>query len=362
MSVYGQTDYKLTEKLGATLGLRYTYDDKINPHFFAGAFDKTGINPATYYDKAFILAHAVDTPCLFGQGLSPPFQGNCSDDITNRKPLRTGHFGGKAGLQYHLTDDVMLYGSYSRGFKSGKFDLEFLHTNDTPFPQRSLKPETLDAFELGLKSALFEDSLVLNGALFYNIWRNQQVFNVGVSGPEFNNLPESHIYGAELEVHWVPAAHWKVDGGVGLLHTEITNVTGIDFDIPAGNPGHGDFKKGYQLPLSPRLSLNGAVDRVFKFGSGDFSFGPDFRYQTSSKVKFSPQHPIDEYPSRFLLDAHATYVFGHSRQYELQVAGDNLTAQKFCSEIQDLRGVSGSYYCVPNDGQAEFSVRLRANF
>ena len=53
-----------------------------------------------------------------------------------------------------MNDDVMLYGSYSRGFKSGKFDLEFLHTNDTPFPQRPLEPEILDVFELGLKSTL----------------------------------------------------------------------------------------------------------------------------------------------------------------------------------------------------------------
>jgi len=362
MSAYGQTDFKLTEKLRSTVGLRYTYDDKINPHFFAGAFDKTGINPATYYDRAFLLAHAVHTSCLFAQGLSAPFQGNCSDDITNRKPLRNGEFGGKAALQYHFNDDVMLYGGYSRGFKSGKFDLEFLHTNDTPFPQRSLKPETLDAFELGLKSALLDHSLVLNGALFFNIWKNQQVFNVGVSGPEFNNLPKSQIYGAELEAHWVPAAHWKVDGSIGLLHTQIMDVTGIDFDIPIGTPGHGDFKKGYQLPLSPQLSLNGSLLRTFVLRSGDLTLGPNFRYQSSSKVKFSPQQPIDEYPSRFLLDAQATYAFGANRQYELQATGDNLTAQKYCSEIQDLRGVSGSYYCVPNDGQAQFSLAVRANF
>ena len=92
----------------------------------------------------------------------------------------------------------MLYGSYSRGFKSGKFDVEFLHTDDTPFPQRPLDPEILNVFEVGLKSTL-NDSLVLNAAVFYNLWKDQQVFNVGVSGPEFFNLPESEIYGAEIE-------------------------------------------------------------------------------------------------------------------------------------------------------------------
>lgn len=356
-SIYGQADYKATEKLSMTLGLRYTFDDKTNPHFLAGAFSKLGIPSSTYYDKAFLLAHMVDTPCPFGAGLGAPFQGNCSDDITNRAPIRKGEVGGKIGLQYHFTPDVMLYGSYSRGFKSGKFDLEFLHTNDTPFPQRSLKPETLDAFELGLKSELFNRSLVFNAAFFYNIWKNQQVFNVGVNGPEFNNLPESQIYGAEFELTWVPAKGWLINGGAGLLHTELTDVTGLDFDLH-----QGDFQKGHALPLSPKVSLNGSIARTFEIGSNRLTLGTDMRYQSSSKAKFSPQHPIDEYRSRFEMNAHVSYAFGEDDRFELSAYANNITAAKYCTELQDLRGVSGSYYCVPNDGQTEWGVRGKISF
>jgi len=78
-------------------------------------------------------------------------------------------------------------------------------------------------------------------------------------------------------------------------------------------------------------------------------------------VKFSPQQPIDEYPSRFLLDAQAAYAFGAHRQYELQAAGDNLTAQKYAARSRPAR-VSGSYYWRPNDGQAQFSLRVRQTF
>lgn len=356
-SVYGQADYRFDEKWSATIGLRYTYDDKTNPHFLAGAFDKTGIPSSTYYDKAFVLAHMVNSPCPFAAGLGAPFHSNCSDDITNRAPIRKGELGGKVGIQYHFTHDIMAYGSYSRGFKSGKFDLEFLHTNDTPFPQRSLKPETLDAFELGLKSSLFDRSLVFNAAFFYNIWKNQQVFNVGVNGPEFNNLPESRIYGAEFEVTWVPAEHWLVNGGVGLLHTELTDVTGMDFALH-----QGDYQKGHELPLSPKLGLNGSVARTFDIGASRLTVGTDFRYQSTSKAKFSPQQPIDQYKARFELNAHAAYAFGATRQYELSVYANNLTGEKYCSELQDLRGVSGSYYCVPNDGQIEWGLQGKVNF
>lgn len=357
LSGYGQADYKFNDKLSMTVGLRYTHDDKTNPHFLAGAFSKLGIPSSTYYDKAFLLAHRVASPCLFAQGLSAPFQSNCSDDITNRAPLKKGELGGKIGLQYHFTPDIMAYGSYSRGFKSGKFDLEFLHTNDTPFPQRSLKPETLDAYELGFKSTLADRSVVFNAAFFYNIWKNQQVFNVGVNGPEFNNLPESRIYGAEFELTWVPASHWLVNGGLGLLHTELTDVTGLDFALH-----QGDYQKGHELPLAPKMSLNASISRTIDIGDNQLSLGADFRHQSTSKSKFSPQQPIDEYRARSELNAHAAYAFGDSRQYELSVYGNNLTGAKYCTELQDLRGVSGSYYCVPNNGRPEWGVQGKMNF
>jgi len=251
----------------------------------------------------------------------------------------------------------MAYVSYSRGFKSGKFDLEFLHTNDTPFPQRSLEPETLDAFEFGLKSELFDRSLVFNAALFYNIWKNQQVFNVGVNGPEFDNLPESQIYGAEFEVTWIPAEGWQVNGSLGLLHTELTDVTGLDIEL-----GQGDYQKGHPLPLSPEVSATGSIQKSFYIGSSRLSFGTDLRYQSASKAKFSTQHPLDEYRSRFIMNAHVSLAFGNDEQFELSAFVNNLTAEKYCNELQDLRGVSGSYYCVPNDGQALWGVRGRASF
>ena len=277
----------------------------------------------------------------------------CADNNTSRQNLKANQVGGKLGLDYHLADDVMLYGSYSRGFKSGKFDLEFLHTDDTPFPQRPLEPETLDAFELGFKSTLRERSLMLNAAAFYNIWKNQQVFNVGVNGPEFFNLPESQIYGAEFESQWIPARNWLATGSVGLLHTRITDATGINFDLH-----QGDFQPGHELPLSPKVTANAALERRIDLANAHaLTMRVDARYQSTSKVKYSPQVPIDEYDSRFELNARLTYAFGRQRQHELSVFGNNLTADKYCLEIQDLRGVAGSFYCVPNDGEAQWGVQ-----
>ncbi|HKE96321.1 MAG TPA: TonB-dependent receptor, partial [Povalibacter sp.] len=356
-SAYGQFDYEITSATTFTLGLRYTHDNKSNPSYFAGGLDKTGIDPATFYDRAFVENLAVGAPtCIPKSDPSYiPFR-RCVNVNTSREDLNTDQVGGKIGLEYHFSDDVMLYGNYSRGFKSGKFDMEFLHTDDTPFPQRPLDPEILNVFELGLKSTV-NDALLFNAALFYNIWKDQQVFNVGVNGPEFFNLPESQIYGAEMEMEWVPTADWMITAAVGLLHTEITDATGIDFD-----KHQGDFQKGHELPLSPELTANGSIEKRFPIGAHSLTLQADARYQSASKVKFSPQIPIDEYDSRFEVDGRATYTYGADEQHELSLFGKNLTGEKYCVEIQDLRGVSGSFYCVPNDGESQFGLQAKFRF
>lgn len=357
-SAYGQLDIGFTERLSATLGARFTHDDKSNPYYYAGAFAKgTGWDPSVFLGESELRSRAAGLPACVPK-TSPtyiPFM-RCANINTSRENLTDDELGGKLGLQYQLAEDVMLYGSYSRGFKSGKFDMEFLHTDDTPFPQRPLEPETLDAFELGIKSTLLDRTLMLNAAVFFNFWKDQQVFNVGVNGPEFFNLPESEIHGAEFEASWVPAEAWLVTASIGLLDSKLTDVTGIDFDL-----GQGDFQKGHELPLAPNFTANAGLSRNFNIGANRLTLSVDGRYQSSSKVKYSPQVPIDEYDSRFELNARASYDFGADQQYQLSLYGDNLTNEKYCTEIQDLRGVSGSFYCVPNEGQLRWGLQMRVS-
>ena len=356
-SAYGQIDYGFTDKLNLTVGLRYTRDDKSDSSVYAGAFVKpTPWDPSIFIGERQILALSQGLPSCLPRG-NPPFFVHCADTETTRPDLENGEIGGKVGLQYHVNGDVMFYGSYSRGFKSGKFDLEFLHTNDTPFPQRPLDPETLDAFELGFKSTLLDRTLLVNAALFFNIWKDQQVFNVGVNGPEFFNLPESKIRGAEIETNWVPAEYWLVSANLGFLDTELTDVTGIDFDLH-----QGDFQKGHELPLSPDFTGNLALARTFELGGSRLNLRADYRYQSSSKVKFSPQVPIDEYTARSEINARAGLTFGADGKYEISLSGQNLTGEKYCVEIQDLRGVSGSFYCVPNEGEARWAIQGSVQF
>ena len=354
-SVYGQADYSITDRWTVTAGLRYTHDQKEDNSFLGGAFDITGRPQTTFYDKALLQQLSAGLSGCPGAPLF--FSNNCADLDTTRPDIKADQLGGKIGLDYHFTDNIMIYASYSRGFKSGKFDVEFLHTVDTPFPQRSLKVEILDVYEVGFKSELLQDRMQFNAAFFHNTWTDQQVFNVGSNGPEFINLPESRIIGMEADLKWVPADTWLVSASLGWLDTKITDATGVDYDL-----GQGEFQKGHELPLAPSITANGTVIKDFLINNNPLTLQLNARYQSSSKVKYKPSYPIDEYPSRFELNARAGYAFGDRQQYQVSAFLDNITAAKYCVEKQDLHALVGAYYCVPNDGEMQFGLQGKVSF
>lgn len=356
-SVYGQTDYDFNDQFTLTIGLRYTDDNISNPSYYAGAFDITGMPQSTYYDEALVRQLAAPLPaCQPISPTNPPFQ-HCANNNTSRPDIEDQEIGGKIGLSYHMSDNTMWYGNYSRGFKSGKFDVEFLHTDTTPFPQRSLEEEILDAFEIGFKSTLLDGRMLFNGAAFYYTWDNLQVFNVGSNGPEFFNLPEAEITGLEFETKWVPVDDWLISASVGFLDSEITDATGIDFDL-----GQGDFQKGHELVLTPEFSANIAIIKDFHIDANTLTVQVDGRYQGESKAKYRPSQPIDEYESRFELNARGTYVFGNDQRYQVDLILQNITEEKYCTEKQDLHVLVGAYYCVPNYGEMQWALQGQVSF
>jgi outer membrane receptor for Fe3+-dicitrate len=88
----------------------------------------------------------------------------------------------------------------------------------------------------------------------------------------------------------------------------------------------------------------------------------DGRYQSESKAKYKPSPPIDEYESRFILNARGSYSFGDNQRYELHLNLENITEEEYCFEKQDLHALVGAYYCVPNLGEMQWALQGRINF
>lgn len=237
-AVFGQADYKLTDRLTGTVGLRWSADDK-----------------------------------------SMDYQSQAEDGLivilTSRQSKTFSALSGRLGLRYELSDDANVYATYNRGYKSGGFFGGLATTAEEMQPYDN---ETLDAYELGVKSEFFDRRVRLNVSGFYYDYKNQQVFaqttRNGLTVLVLDNAANSKVYGGEAEITARPIQPLTLTAGVSLLHAKYGDylTEGKDFT-------------GNWLPQSPKVTFNAAATWVAPLENGaSIVANVDANY--SSKVYF----------------------------------------------------------------------------
>ena len=242
LGVFAQGTYRFSDRLKAVVGLRPDHESR----------DLIGLET------------------IFGGGVVPP--GPTSQSIANSS------VSGKAELDLSLTPTSLVYGSISRGVKSGGFTAHNLTSADPPF-----KPETLLAYELGVKADLATHVRV-NASVFYYDYRDQQVLSkfltpTGYIG-SFLNAPKSRIEGGELELDWVPGNGFELSQYLGYKDGKFT--------APVFNSSNADFD-GKDIDF-PKLSYGGQVSYAVPVG----------RYRLKGEANYSYH---DKYDQLFLLEA-----------------------------------------------------------
>lgn len=189
ISVFGEGNYHLNEKWTFTLGGRFTWERK---EFF-----------------------------------QEPFGPGAAGARITSDPVNWTNFGPKAGFQYQVNDDVMVYFNYSRGFKSGGFNGR---CGQPVTCSRPFNPEIVDGFEVGSKSEFFDNTLRLNLALFWNEYDNLQRTVIvplpGAANPQetvTDNAASATVRGVELEVTAVPTDGLTVGVGAGYLDASYSD-------------------------------------------------------------------------------------------------------------------------------------------
>ncbi len=188
-SAFGSLTWNATEQLKLTAGLRGSIVTK--------DFDWTlffGTAAATYGGIVPLPANLVPLANALRLGTT----GSVSLHRNDHAVLPS------AAIQYQIEPDVMAYASYSRGHKAGGFSAAELSANPVNYP---FDPEKVDAYEIGLKSRLFDRAVTLNLAAFRNDFSDLQVTIQGTSatGALINfvrNAAASRAQGVELESSW----------------------------------------------------------------------------------------------------------------------------------------------------------------
>lgn len=298
---FAHVEWKFADKFRLTLGARYTEEDR---EWSGCTYDSGDGTLAAAWN--FILTPFLIVP----SGLPDPgalSAGGCGiyNDVPGSRgfgqfgvfnaPISTEKWMWKGTLDYAPTDDVLFYGTVSTGFKSGGFNGAAAQTHSQLLP---IRPEDLTAYELGLKSTLFDRSLQLNAAVFFYDYEDKQEPSVAVT-PVGNivglsNVPKSEVRGAEIEAHWLATGQLTIDLGVAWLKTEIVEYQAID-TVASVFPNVVTFDaSGAELANSPRWQTNGTFTYRWPLAGGRGLFiGGDISYKADNEG--AVQDPISSY-------------------------------------------------------------------
>jgi iron complex outermembrane recepter protein len=209
-------------------------------------------------------------------------------------------------LDHSFTDDLMVYGSVSRGFKSGGFSL---FGPGTPATQ----PETVDAFALGTKTSWLNRRLQFNTEAFDYNYKNQQVQVIKSGSLVSINAAKSHIYGIDGSITALPTEDLTVSANFGYLHGRYTSFQGAPIYLqnpatcsPTPQRLPGDLQPGSTLcsfdasgkPTirSPTFSGNVGFDYTLLRGDhGTFNLAANYNYVSSFNWDISGQYPESAY-------------------------------------------------------------------
>ncbi|MBB3359752.1 MULTISPECIES: TonB-dependent receptor [unclassified Novosphingobium] len=219
ISGYAQGTLAVTPTTNITLGARYTYERR------------------TIDGRTEAIAFGQTTPPIL-LSTTP------HDEISFKKPTF------RVALDHRFSPQVLGYVSFNTGFKSGGFNTQF--STDPAF-----LPETISAYEAGLKTDLFGNTVRLNFAGFYYDYKNIQVQKVGIAATGIINGASARIYGLEAELDARLSSALRLAGSVAYTNAKFRDFKNAPFTAPDGGVAQfpGDAS-GNSIPKSPRLQGN----------------------------------------------------------------------------------------------------------
>jgi iron complex outermembrane receptor protein len=282
--------YNITQGLDLTGGVRFTSTKK--------TADSNYVSPDGGSACGQLLANpnvtgnlaSPENQFLIALGCATPFNPFFAGKSTAQS-LSEGNVEGTVKLAYHFTDDVMAYASWANGYKAGGFNLARVTAGltgvapdfDTEFPR-----ESVESYEVGLKSELANRTVRLNASIFDQQYTNFQLNTY--TGLQFVVSTVRHLEskGAEINTDWAtPLSGLTLSGGIVYAFTNITEF-GDSQPLFAPNQAttlsrlnnrlsfaplwSGVASATYTVPLTASLQLHANVNEKY---SSSYNTGSD---------------------------------------------------------------------------------------
>ncbi|MGN7932404.1 TonB-dependent receptor [Sphingopyxis sp. 22461] len=325
-SAFGQGTLNFTDAFRGILGLRYT-EDKVS------------------YDFA-----RRSTSLAAFSGVNPAFASAGS--------IKDNGWSGNAGLQYDLTDDIVAYTTYTRGYKGPALNVFFnMLARDTG----RIDPEKSDAYEVGLKTRLFDRRLTLNLAGFYAKYDNYQAnFLDIVAGQVVTRLTNAGTVstrGIEMDFNAAITDDFSLSGGFNYTDAHIN-----EFICPPGAAVTcAAAINGKPLPFAPKYKGTVTMDWRLPLNIDGFNVDLNSSLVYQSRTQFDINQNPNAFQSAYAIWDAGIKVSTDDDKYSLSFIAKNLTDKQFV--IQRIpNGTSFMRQITPRDAERYFGVTARMNF
>jgi len=298
-AIFGSIDWDITDKLTLTLGARFFEPEVTVKGFFGFGL---GFNPARVPGTG---SSDVDEPgdpnnggsgafSPIGQGWSRNGEWRCpsQDDYKDApclnvdKVIKESEHIGRVNLTYKFSDDTMMYGTWSEGYRPGGI-------NRNPFAG-DYTSDFLTNWELGWKTTFLDNTVQFNGAVFLEEWEDFQVSFLGANAiTQVANGPTAEVLGTELQGMWMPIEGLTLSTSLAYYDSELQD----EYD-------GGAAPKGAPLPLTPEFKGNVVARYEFPLGSFEAFTQGALMYETSrpSNLDTADNDVLGDIPSRTVLD------------------------------------------------------------
>lgn len=347
MAFFGEITYDFTDATSLTLGARWTKDERefsSHPGFILDYPVGLTVDPVALGLPA---GPAIPVEALLGLPIGIP-----SPVIT---PLRKDQESFdeptyRIVLNHHINADAMVYASFNHGFRSGNY---ITPVASTPPP---FNPETIDAWEVGLKSDLLDGNLRLNAsAYYYEVDDLQLQVLLGVATATVN-ASQAEIKGFDMDVTWQATDDLTFQLGTSYVDGEYKNFPNAPFNtfLPAGGAAAVTSSvdaSGKQISGTPEWFVTGGVTYTRMTDSGEWTAALRASYNDGFPWEPDGQLVQDSYT---LINATIGWR-DPSDTWVVQLSGKNLL-DEFYSVTTRSTNATGAFAAPGNPMTYEISV------
>jgi iron complex outermembrane recepter protein len=246
-AAFAQADWHVTDALTLTAGLRFTHEDK------KGEFRQFWVSGTDLSTLTAAQQTAVTT-----------VRNRIYPQVSFPAKLKADALGGLVTLGYKVAPDVLVYGTYSRGVKSGGLNVTAGGLT-RPVSDSSkvgvVDPEKVDNFEIGFKSQFLDNRLTINAAAFLTNVRDYQANVSEQISPTATiqylaNIPKVRSKGVEADVNFAPSEWFSIGGAAAYTDARYVSYTGAPQAVENTYLGAVQDMSGKRLPFVPKFAFS----------------------------------------------------------------------------------------------------------